>query len=103
MDEEIFEEFEGHRQHGASDETAAISEQANIPGCRHYGVEHSSRRPVAASRALQRMWILRRYLSDRTSIEAMEFMETKWKTRDNDELLRSMNAHDMNYIDDLIY
>jgi transcription termination factor Rho len=42
---------------------------------------------------LQRIWILRRYLSDRTSIEAMEFMRDQMeKTRDNDELLRSMNA-----------
>ena len=42
---------------------------------------------------LQRMWILRRYLSDRTSVEAMEFMRDQMeKTRDNDELLRSMNA-----------
>jgi transcription termination factor Rho len=42
---------------------------------------------------LQRIWILRRYLSDRTSIEAMEFMRDQMeKSRDNDELLRSMNA-----------
>ena len=42
---------------------------------------------------LQRMWILRRYLSDRNSIEAMEFMRDQMeKTRDNDELLQSMNA-----------
>ena len=42
---------------------------------------------------LNRMWVLRRYLSDRTSIEAMEFMRDQMeKTRDNDELLRSMNG-----------
>lgn len=45
------------------------------------------------SETLQRMWILRRYLSDRTSIEAMEFIQEQMeRTADNDELLRSMNA-----------
>ena len=38
-----------------------------------------------------RMWILRRFLSDRNSIEAMEFIKDRMeRTRDNDELLRTM-------------
>ena len=42
---------------------------------------------------LNRMWILRRFLSDRTSIEAMEFiMQQMERTRNNDELLLSMNG-----------
>ena len=42
---------------------------------------------------LNRMWILRRFLSDRNSIEAMEFIKDQMeRTRDNDELLRAMNA-----------
>ena len=40
---------------------------------------------------LNRMWILRRFLSDRTPIEAMEFIKDRMeRTRDNDELLRTM-------------
>ena len=40
---------------------------------------------------LNRMWILRRFLSDRNSIEAMEFIQDRMeRTKDNDELLRTM-------------
>lgn len=40
-----------------------------------------------------RMWVLRRFLSDRNSIEAMEFMKEQMeKTSDNDELLRTMGS-----------
>ena len=40
---------------------------------------------------LNRMWILRRFLSDRNSIEAMEFIKDRMeRTTDNDELLRTM-------------
>ena len=40
---------------------------------------------------LNRMWILRRFLSDRNSIEAMEFIKERMdRTSDNDELLRTM-------------
>ncbi|MBO4570756.1 MAG: transcription termination factor Rho [Bacteroidales bacterium] len=42
---------------------------------------------------LQRVWILRNYLSDMTSVEAMEFMKTRLeKTADNYEFLISMNG-----------
>jgi transcription termination factor Rho len=42
---------------------------------------------------LNRMWILRRFLSDRTSVEAMEFMKDQMeKTRSNQELLLTMNG-----------
>ena len=41
---------------------------------------------------LNRMWILRRYLSDMNSIEAMEFMRDRMeRTSSNEELLLSMN------------
>ncbi len=37
------------------------------------------------------MWILRRFLADRNPIEAMEFIKDRMeRTRDNDELLRTM-------------
>ena len=42
---------------------------------------------------LNRMWVLRRFLSDRTSIEAMEFMQDQMqRTRNNQELLLTMNS-----------
>jgi len=42
---------------------------------------------------LSRVWILRKYMSDMNSIEAMEFLLEKMKgTRDNDEFLVSMNG-----------
>lgn len=41
---------------------------------------------------LNRMWILRKYLSDMNSIEAMEFIKDRMeKTSSNEELLLSMN------------
>lgn len=41
---------------------------------------------------LSRVWILRKYMSDMTSIEAMDFLLDKMKgTRNNDEFLISMN------------
>ena len=42
---------------------------------------------------LDRMWILRKYLSDMNPIEAMTFVKDRLeKTRDNDEFLLSMNS-----------
>ena len=43
--------------------------------------------------ALQRMWILRRHLSDMNPVEAMEFLEDRMRnTRSNEEFLVSMNG-----------
>ena len=43
------------------------------------------------SDTINRMWILRRFISDRNSIEAMEFIKDRMeRTADNDELLRTM-------------
>lgn len=42
---------------------------------------------------LNRMWILRRHLSDMNSIEAMEFLKDRMeRTENNEEFLISMNA-----------
>jgi len=42
---------------------------------------------------LNKLWILRNYLSDMTSIEAMEFLISRMsKTASNEEFLVSMNA-----------
>jgi len=41
---------------------------------------------------LNRMWVLRRFLSDRTSVEAMEFMQEQMeRSRTNTELLLNMD------------
>jgi transcription termination factor Rho len=42
---------------------------------------------------LNRMWILRRHLSDMNSMEAMEFLKDRIeRTENNDEFLVSMNG-----------
>ncbi len=42
---------------------------------------------------LNRVWILRKFMSDMNSIEAMEFLKDRMKgTKDNDEFLISMNG-----------
>lgn len=41
---------------------------------------------------LQRMWIMRKYLSDMNPVEAMDFINDRFKkTRNNQEFLISMN------------
>ena len=41
---------------------------------------------------LHRMWIMRKYLSDMNPIEAMDFINDRFKkTRNNEEFLISMN------------
>src|SRR5699024_9105368 len=42
---------------------------------------------------LQRMWVLRKYLSDMNPVEAIEFIHQRIKqTKDNDEILATMNG-----------
>src|SRR6218665_1127713 len=42
---------------------------------------------------LQRVWILRKFMADMNSVEAMEFLQSKMKgTRNNEEFLISMNG-----------
>lgn len=90
MDEVIFEEFKGtgnmelqldrklsnKRIFPAVDITASSTRRDDL---------------LLRTETLNRMWILRRFLSDRNSIEAMEFIKERMeRTRDNDELLRTM-------------
>ena len=90
MDEVIFEEFKGtgnmelqldrklsnKRIFPAVDITASSTRRDDL---------------LLRSETLSRMWILRKFLSDRNSIEAMEFIRDRMeRTRDNDELLRTM-------------
>ncbi len=91
MDEVIFEEFKGtgnmelqldrklsnKRIFPAVDITASSTRRDDL---------------LLEKDTLNRMWILRRYLSDMNSIEAMEFMKDRMeRTSSNEELLLSMN------------
>lgn len=92
MDEVIFEEFKGTGNMELQLDRK-LSNKRIFPAVDI--MASSTRRDdlLVRPETLQRMWILRRYLSDRTSIEAMEFMQDQMqRTHDNDELLRSMNA-----------
>lgn len=90
MDEVIFEEFKGtgnmelqldrklsnKRIFPAVDITASSTRRDDL---------------LLRPETLNRMWIMRRFLSDRNSIEAMEFIKDRMeRTSDNEELLRTM-------------
>ncbi len=92
MDEVIFEEFKGtgnmelqldrrlsnKRIYPAVDITASSTRRDDL---------------LQNEEILNRMWILRKYLSDMNSIEAMEFVKDRLvKTYDNEEFLASMNG-----------
>ena len=92
MDEVIFEEFKGtgnmELQLDRSLANKRIFPAVNI-------VASSTRRDdlLLDRQTLDRMWILRKYLSDMTPIEAMEFVKDRLeRTKDNEEFLMSMNS-----------
>ena len=90
MDEVIFEEFKGT----GNMELQLDRKLANKRIFPAVDIMASSTRRddlLLRSDVQSRMWILRRFLSDRNSIEAMEFIKDRMeRTRDNDELLRTM-------------
>lgn len=92
MDEVIFEEFKGtgnmELQLDRNLSNKRIFPAVNI-------IASSTRRDdlLQDKQTLDRMWILRKYLSDMNPIEAMDFVKDRMeKTRDNDEFLMSMNS-----------
>ena len=90
MDEVIFEEFKGTGNMELQLDRK-LSNKRIFPAVDI--MASSTRRDdlLLRSDTLNRMWILRRYLADRNSIEAMEFIKDRMeRTRDNDELLRTM-------------
>ena len=90
MDEVIFEEFKGTGNMELQLDRK-LSNKRIFPAVDI--TQSSTRRDDLLLRpeTLNRMWILRRFLSDRNSIEAMEFIKDRMeRTRDNDELLRTM-------------
>ncbi|MBD5226127.1 MAG: transcription termination factor Rho [Bacteroidales bacterium] len=90
MDEVIFEEFKGTGNMELQLDRK-LSNKRIFPAVDI--MASSTRRDdlLLREETLNRMWILRRFLSDRNSIEAMEFIKDRMdRTTDNDELLRTM-------------
>ena len=92
MDEVIFEEFKGtgnmELQLDRNLSNKRIFPAVNL-------VASSTRRDdlLLDKTTLDRMWILRKYLSDMNPIEAMDFLKTQLEnTKNNDEFLMSMNS-----------
>lgn len=91
MDEVIFEEFKGTGNMELQLDRK-LSNKRIFPAVDI--MASSTRRDDLLLRpeTLNRMWILRRFLGDRNSIESMEFIKERMeRTRDNDELLRTMD------------
>ena len=91
MDEVIFEEFKGT----GNMELQLDRRLANKRIYPAIDINASSTRKddlLHDERTLQRMWLLRRYLSDMNPIESMEFVRDRIKeSRTNEEFLLSMN------------
>ncbi len=92
MDEVIFEEFKGtgnmELQLDRKLSNKRIYPAIDVPasGTRREDL-------LLSDEELQRVWILRKFMSDMNSIEAMEFLLSKMKgTRNNEEFLISMNG-----------
>ncbi|XOD68689.1 MAG: transcription termination factor Rho [Flavobacteriales bacterium AspAUS03] len=92
MDEVIFEEFKGTGN-------MELQLDRKIANKRIYPaidlVSSSTRKDdfLLDTNTLQRMWILRKHLSDMNSVESMEFLRTRiTRTQNNEEFLFSMNG-----------
>ena len=91
MDEVIFEEFKGTGN-------MELQLDRKLANKRIYPavdvVASGTRREdlLLPQSVMQRTWILRKHLSDMTTVEAMEFLQKQMNlTRDNDEFLATMN------------
>ncbi len=92
MDEVIFEEFKGtgnmelQLDRKLSNKRVYPSVDINPSGTRREDL-------LVDKETLRKIWVLRNYLSDMTSVEAMEFMRDRLlKTESNEEFLISMNS-----------
>jgi transcription termination factor Rho len=91
MDEVIFEEFKGT----GNMELQLDRKIANKRIFPAIDLTSSSTRRddlLLDEKTLQRMWIMRKYLSDMNPVESMDFVNERFKkTRNNEEFLISMN------------
>ncbi len=92
MDEVIFEEFKGtgnmELQLDRKLSNRRIYPSIDVPasGTRREDL-------LMKEEELQRVWILRKFMADMNSVEAMEFLQSRMKgTRNNEEFLISMNG-----------
>jgi len=92
MDEVIFEEFKGT----GNMELQLDRKIANRRIFPAVDLNASSTRRddlLLDEKTLQRMWVMRKYLADMNPVEAMEFINDRFKqTRNNEEFLISMNG-----------
>jgi transcription termination factor Rho len=91
MDEVIFEEFKGtgnmelQLDRKLADKRVYPAVNVMASGTRREDL-------LLPREVMSRTWVLRKYLSDMTTIEAMEFLEKQMKlTRSNEEFLATMN------------
>ncbi len=92
MDEVIFEEFKGTGNMELQLDRR-ISNRRIFPAIDL--VSSSTRRDdlLLDDNTIQRMWIMRKYLADMNPVEAMEFINDRFRqTRNNEEFLISMNG-----------
>lgn len=92
MDEVIFEEFKGTGNMELQLDRK-ISNRRIFPAIDL--TSSSTRRDdlLLDENIIQRMWVMRKYLADMNPVEAMEFINDRFKqTRNNEEFLISMNA-----------
>jgi len=91
MDEVIFEEFKGTGNMELQLDRK-ISNRRIFPAIDL--TSSSTRRDdlLLGKDTIQRMWIMRKYLADMNPVEAMEFIEQRFKqTKNNEEFLMTMN------------
>ena len=92
MDEVIFEEFKGTGNMELQLDRK-ISNRRIFPAIDL--TSSSTRRDdlLLDKNTIQRMWVMRKYLADMNPVEAMEFINDRFKqTRNNEEFLISMNS-----------
>jgi len=92
MDEVIFEEFKGTGNMELQLDRK-ISNRRIFPAIDL--TSSSTRRDdlLLDENTIQRMWVMRKYLADMNPVEAMEFINDRFKqTRNNEEFLVSMNS-----------
>ncbi len=92
MDEVIFEEFKGTGNMELQLDRK-ISNRRIFPAIDL--TSSSTRRDdlLLEDNTIQRMWVMRKYLADMNPVEAMEFINDRFKqTRNNEEFLISMNG-----------
>ncbi|MFH4964192.1 transcription termination factor Rho [Gaetbulibacter sp. M235] len=92
MDEVIFEEFKGTGNMELQLDRK-ISNRRIFPAIDL--TSSSTRRDdlLLDANTIQRMWVMRKYLADMNPVEAMEFINDRFKqTRNNEEFLVSMNG-----------